>query len=202
MSLLVETPESPVLAAPRRRRSLLPVLAAALAIGGIVVSVVTAAPRAVSFDPLRVTASGAPFVTLPEYGAHGSDILGYEHGATVRLTIPVHNGSWLPVTVTDVQLAGGPAPLLATRGVEGLPLTLRPGGDGSVTLVATLTNCKYFHERAIQTFDQATLTFRSLGQSGSRVVPFERQLLVRSPMIVGCPDRKIDRELNQRGDLL
>ena len=202
MSLLLETPEAPVVAAPRRRRSALPVLAVVLALGGILASVVLQAPRAASFDPLRVTASGAPFVTVPEYGPVGSDILGYEHGATVRLRMPVHNGSWLPVTVTDVQLDAGPAPLLAVRGVEGLPLSLRPGGESTVTFVATLTNCKYFHERAIQTFDRATLSFRSLGQSGTRVVPFERQLLVRSPMIVRCPDRALDRELNQRGDLL
>jgi hypothetical protein len=33
---------------------------------------------------------------------------------------------------------------------------------------------------------------RIFGESFSRTVPFERDLVVRSPMIVGCPDRTLD----------
>jgi hypothetical protein len=33
-------------------------------------------------------------------------------------------------------------------------------------------------------------------------VPFDRPLLVHSPMIVGCPDRKLNRQADNRKDLL
>jgi hypothetical protein len=203
VSLLLEapaatstTPELP------RRRWPLPALAAVCALVGIASSLVLTAPRAASFPTITPSAVGAPYVTVPEFGPRGSRILGYVHGASVRLTLPLHNSGWLPVTVTTVSLGGGPAPLLAVRGQEGLPLTLRPGGSGEVTLTISMVNCRYYNEREMQTYDALQVGFRSLGRSGARLVPFDRPILVKSPMIVTCPDRKLDRSANRRSSLL
>jgi hypothetical protein len=203
MSLLLETPSAPTLPAVRARRRLtLPLVATMCALTGIAATLVLIAPRTASFPTVVPAAVGAPYVTVPEFGARGSHVLGYEHGASVRLTLPLHNSGWLPVTVTSVQLGGGPAPLLAVRGHEGLPLTLRPGGSGEVTLTVAMVNCRFYNEREMQTYSAVDVGFRTLGRSGHRVVPYDRPILVKSPMIVTCPDRKLDRSLNRRSHLL
>jgi hypothetical protein len=202
MSLALDAPASTVSAAPVRRRSWLPLVALLLAVGGIAATLVLVAPRAASFATIAPRATGAPFVTVPDYGARGASILGYEHDRVVQLTLPVRNDGLLPLTVTSVDLGNGPAPLLAVREVEGLPVTLRPGGRADVTVTAQLTNCKYFSEREIQHYTSARLGFRSLGRGGTRAVAFDRPIWVPSPMIIGCPDRKLDREADNRRDLL
>ena len=203
MSQLLEAPASPaVLAAPTRRRWMLPLVAVLCALAGIATTLVLMAPGVASFENVAPAAVGAPYVTVKEFGPRGSHILGYQHGASVRLTLPLHNSGPLPVTVTSVELGGGPAPLLAVRGRQGLPLTLRPGGSGQVTLTIAMVNCRYYNEREMQTYAAARVGFRSLGRSGERLVPFDRPILVKSPMIVTCPDRKLDRSLNRRSGLL
>ena len=203
MSLLLERPESASLPTPRaRRRFALPLIALLCALGGIATTLALIAPRVAAFDSVVPAAVGAPYVTVPEYGRRGSHVLGYEHGATVRLTLPLHNSGPLPMTVTSVDLGGGPAPLLAVRGREGLPLTLRPGGSGEVTLTIAMVNCRFYNEREMQTYDAVRVGFRSLWRSGERLVPYDRPILVKSPMIVTCPDRLIDRSKNRRSGLL
>jgi hypothetical protein len=120
----------------------------------------------------------------------------------VRLAVPIANEGRLPITVTSVQLGGGVAPLVAVRSVEGLPATLWPGQVAAVTLHAELTNCRYYHERAMQIYDGVTVAFRSLGRSGARPVAFDRPILLKGPMLVGCPGRKLDRSAENRSDLL
>lgn len=159
-------------------------------------------PALAAFGPVRPSAVGAPYVTVPGYGLRGAHVLGYRDGAAVRLTLPVRNDGWLPLTVTSVGLGGGPAPLLVQGSVEGLPLRLRPGQAGAVTVTAVLTNCRYFHEREIQTYAAVELGYRALGRAGSRSVALDRPLLVKSPMLVGCPDRRLDRQADDRADLL
>jgi hypothetical protein len=177
-------------------------LAVLLVLVGLVGTLVLAAPRAASFGSTAPTASGAPFVTVPEYGAKGAYILGYVHGARVRLAVPIANEGRLPVTVTSVQLGGGVAPLVAVRSVTGLPATLWPGQVAAVTLTAELTNCRYYHERAMQLYDGVTVGFRSLGRSAVRQVAFDRPIMVKGPMLVGCPGRKLDRSAVNRSGLL
>jgi hypothetical protein len=192
-----------VVAAASRRRSMLPLfLAGMLVITGLAVSTVVAAPRAASFASATPHAVGAPWVTVPEYGRKGAYVLGYVHGAQVELTVPITNTGRLPLTVTSVALGGGPAPLVAVRRVTGLPLTLWPGRTGHVTLRAELTNCRYYHERAMETFGGVTVTFRSLLRSCQDTVAFDRPIMVKGPMLVGCPGRKLDRSAVNRSDLL
>lgn len=206
MTALLDAPAEPV-AAPRPpapRRALLLVaglLSAAVAL--LVVAGLRAAPGLVDLAPVAPQFAGsAPQVTLPTYGVKGTHVLGYEHGASARLSLPLVNDSPLPVTVTAVDLGGGVAPLLEVQGVEGLPVTLPPGGTRTVEVSATLANCRFFHEREVQNYASLRVELSVLGQRTVRDVPYDRPVMVRSPMIVGCPDRLLDRQANDRTDLV
>jgi hypothetical protein len=205
VTALLEAPVE-VPPAPRRPpRAALAVVAALLAAAAalLVVAALNAAPRAVRVDPLAASFAGsAPQVTLPTYGLRGTHVVGYRHGATTRLTLPVHNSGWLPMTVSSFALGGGVAPLLEVREVDGLPLTVGPGRTGSLEVVVELANCRFFHEREVQYYESARLGVSVLGRSTVRDVAFDRPLMVHSPMIVGCPDRKLDRQADDRSDLL
>jgi hypothetical protein len=185
-----------------RRRSRGPLLAAVLVLLGLLASLVVAAPSLAAFGSSAPRAVGAPYVTVPEYGEQGGYILGYVHGADVDLTVPIHNTGRLPVTITAVSLGGGIAPLLAVRAVHGLPLTVAPGRSGTVLLAARLTNCRYYNERAMQVFDGVTVGYRSLWRSGTSAIAFDRPIYLKGPMLVGCPGRKLDRDAENRSDLL
>ena len=205
MSLLLEVPEAveaPVAEPARRPRSPLPLVALLCVLTGLAVSLVLSAPGLASFAALRPSATGAPWVTVPEYGPKGSYVLGYEHGATARLSLSVTNDGPLPIRITSLDLGGGPAPLLAVRGFEGLPLSLGRGETGAVTAVVAMVNCRYFNERQMQVYDDVRVGFDTLGRSGTRTLAYDRPILVKSPMIVSCPDRLLDRAANRPGDLL
>ena len=115
--------------------------------------------------------------------------------------MPVRNDGPLPVTVTSAAIGGGVAPLLAVRDVAGLPLSLGPGETGTLDVTAELANCRYYHEREVQNYAGVELGFSVLGGSGTQTVTFDRPLMVHSPMIVGCPDRLLNRQGNDRKDL-
>ena len=202
MTLLLEAPAEDAVDSPARRRSRLPLVALLIVVVGLLLTAVVALPRAASLGPVSPQAVGAPWVTVPEYGVKGAYVLGYEHEARVRLTVPIRNTGRLPITVTSVDLGGGVAPLVAVDGVDGLPLRLGPGSSGSVVLRARMTNCRYYHERAMQTFYGVAVGYRSLGRSGTRTIAFDRPIMVKGPMLPGCPGRKLDRSAENRRDLL
>jgi hypothetical protein len=190
-------------AVPHARRSRRPLLlAAALAVAGLLTSLLLAAPGLTSFAETAPSVTGAPYVTVPEYGERGAYILGYEHGAKVELAVPVTNTGRLPVTIRTVALQAGAAPLLLVRGAENLPLTLGPGSSATVRLRAELTNCRYYHERALQVFSAVTVGYRSLWREGKRTVAFDRPIYLKGPMLVGCPGRMLDRNAENRSGLL
>jgi hypothetical protein len=54
----------------------------------------------------------------------------------------------------------------------------------------------------MQIYDGVTVGFRSLGRSGERRAAFDRPIMVKGPMLVGCPGRKLDRSAENRSDLL
>ena len=183
----------------RRRTTLLAVAAVTGLLGA---GAVSAAPSTVGFAPVAPAFAGAvPSRTLPSYGARGMHVLGYVHEATTELTLPVRNTGPLPVTLTSVDLAGV-APLLALQEVRGLPLTLAPGERADVRATAVLANCRFTHEREVEVHEQLRVGFRVLGSRGVREVPFDRPVMVHSPMIVGCPERRLDRQANDRADLV
>jgi hypothetical protein len=172
------------------------------ALAMLAVAVLRAAPGLARFDEVTPAFSGAAqTITLPTYGPEGMYVVGYDHGTTTRMSLPIRNGGPLPITVTSVDFGGGVAPLLAVRDVRGLPLSIGPGQTGTVEVTAELGNCKYFHEREAQLYDGVELGFSVLGRQSSRTVAYDRPIMVKSPMIVRCPDRKIDRQANDRRDL-
>ena len=183
-----------------RRTALLVVAAASGLLGA---GAVQAAPSTVGFATVAPAFAGddVPVRTLPSYGVRGMHVLGYVHDATTELTLPVRNTGPLPVTVTSLDLAGV-APLLALQEVRGLPLTLAPGETVEVSATAVLANCRFTHERELEVHDGLRIGFRVLGADGAREVPFDRPVMVHSPMIVGCPERQLDRQANDRADLL
>lgn len=206
MTTVLDAPALPDLATrpPVPRRVLL--LTSGLLSAGIallVVSLLSYAPSTVRIAAVAPTFTGtAPQVTLPTYGLQGMHVIGYEHGASAVLTLPIRNRGVLPLTVTSVDLGGGVAPLLEVVDVRGLPLSVPPGATRSLEVRATLGNCRFFHEREVQNYASFRLGFSVLGQQGLRDVPYDRPLMVHSPMIVGCPDRLLDRQANDRSDLV
>ena len=201
--------DAPAEAAPAPRqpsRGRTRALVALLALGAVALLALAgsrAAQESLSFEPVRPVFGGsAPAVTLPTYGLKGMYVVGYEHGETARISLPIANDGPLPVTVQAVDLGGGVAPLLVVREVSGLPLSLGPGEEGVVEVTAELANCRFFHEREVQNFASFRATVSLLGQESTRVVEYDRPIMVHSPMLVGCPDRKLNREADDRSDLV
>jgi hypothetical protein len=180
-------------------------LAVVLALGAALLLALAgfrAAESSLQLDPVTPAFSGsAPAVTLPTYGAQGMHVVGYEHGATARISLPIRNPGLLPLTITSIDLRGGVAPLLVVQEVAGLPLPLRPGQTGTIEVTAELANCRFFHEREIQNYAGFDLGVSLLGQSRTRYVEYDRPVMVHSPMIVGCPERQLNRQADNRSDL-
>lgn len=173
-------------------------LAAALTGAGAV----QAAPAVAELGPVAASFAGpVPVQTLTSYGARGMHVIGYEHGRSTRMTLALRNSGPLPLTVTSLDLPGGVAPLLEVTAVEGLPLSLAPGERGQAVATLRLGNCRFSHEREVETHDGLRAGVRVLGVGSVREVPLDRPLLVHSPMIVGCPDRKLDRSAADRTEL-
>jgi hypothetical protein len=185
----------------RSTRALVAVLAAASLVL-LALSMLRALPGTVSFAPVAPAFGGsAPVVTLPKYGPEGTYVVGYEHGEDVVMTLSVKNTGLLPVTVTSASFDAGVAPLLEIREVSGLPLGIGAGETRRFEVTGVLGNCRFFHEREVQYYRAVDLGFSVLGQDGTRTVELDRQLMVHSPMIVGCPDRLLNRQGNDRSDL-
>lgn len=168
---------------------------------GVGVALVAGAAAAVTVPSVSVAAptfSGATVTTIPEYGARGTHVVGYRHGGVLRIALPVTNTGRAPISVTGAALAEGPLSLLTVADVA--DVRVPAGATRTVVVEAQLGNCKYFHEREMQSFDALDLEVSSLGRSATRTVQLDRPVLVHSPMIVGCPDRELNRQANDRRD--
>lgn len=177
-----------------------PVLAA-----GAVVAVVAGAAVLAVPGTTRVAVAGetrfggdAPGVTVPAYGDRGSDVIGYVHGASWEVRVPVRNDGAVPVEVISAVLSEKRFPLLQAQASARVGI---PAGEvREVVLRGVMRNCRFFHERELELHERVHLQLRVLGSSVSREVALRRPVLVRSPMIVGCPDRKLARdEVNRTG---
>ncbi len=186
----------------KRRLGGLPLVLLALGIALLSFALVRAAVASVTLAPVTATYAGAaPALTLPSYGPKGTDVVGYQHGADSQITLTLHNRGWLPMRIDRLAVVAGVAPLLDVRSVTGLPLELGPGESGTVRASAVLANCRYSHEREASLYEDVEVGWTVLGQRTATLVPLARPLMVRSPMIVGCPDRKLDRQADNRRDL-
>jgi len=177
-------------------------LLGAAILGTAAAGVAAAVPATTASFEAGVTQAhgGAALVSLPGYGARGTDVLDYRHGAEVTLAVPVRNTGGYRVTVTEVALDGGRYELLSQVAATPSRFALAPGETRTVVLRAVLGNCRYYHEREVRSYDGVRVRFETVGGKGSRQVPLARPLVVHSPMIVGCPGRKLDREAVNRRD--
>jgi hypothetical protein len=64
----------------------------------------------------------------------------------------------------------------------------------------SFANCRYYNERNIDLRSQIRVDYRILGIPSSQTVEFDKDLLVKSPMIVSCPERTVNREDDRRRD--
>ena len=141
---------------------------------------------------------GATAVTLGAFGDGGSHVLVYAHGRSVRFSFPFENRGHVPVRVTRVRLGSHPRSMLQVEqagvGPGRLPSTLRPGHTATIVVSARYDNCRYYHEREIESVPAATVDVESLGAVVTRRLAFDHPLIIHSPMIVDCPNRTLDRE--------
>lgn len=209
MTALLAAPVTGPELTPARRSGRAPVAAATavLLLGLIWSGLLLWAPSQVDIG-VGATAFGgsAQVVTVPEYGLLGTEVVDYRDGASVELTVPVRNDGPLPITITAAATGAGVLPLFEVQRVDGVPVRLGPGETADLRLTAELTNCAYYHEREVQNVRELLLDVDSGLGPIDRVqtvrVALERPLLVHSPMIVGCPDRKLNRQANDRTDAL
>jgi hypothetical protein len=141
---------------------------------------------------------------LDTYGASGAAVVGYDHGSTVTVRFAVRNRGVLPVTVEQVDAFPEPLGLLTTRGVtvggQPPPVRLAAGAQAEVAVTARFDHCEYYTERAVNRFDHARVSWRTAGFGHTSAIAYPDELIVRSPTIVGCPDRVLDRSAKQRSE--
>jgi hypothetical protein len=187
----------PTRAEPGRRRAryLLwagaAVALAAVVYGALVVAVRFEGPAEVRFAP------DAEAVTLPDFEG-GTHSLRYRHGGTVSFSFPLHNDGVVPITVTAVRLDDEARSMLLLEevvvGTDRLPARLGAGATTEVRVTARYGNCRYYHEREAETLAGVHVRASALGIGVTREVAFDHPLVVRSPMIVDCPDRTLVRD--------
>lgn len=170
-----------------------------------------AALASVGFEgpaPVRFVA-GSEVVSLPTYGEDGSHVLRYRHGGELAFTIPLENQAVVPITVTDLRFDTGPQPMLAIEsvavsdsdeaGADELPFRIGAGATVEVTVTARYTNCRYYHEREIESITAVVVDASAFGVDTTRTVAFDSPFVIHSPMIVECPDRTLRRDDDVRG---
>lgn len=146
-------------------------------------------------------ASQTKVATIRELGERGAYVVGYEHAQETWLSFPLSNPGSVPMVVTDVRLDAEPMSLFvvlgAADGHHSLPVTVRPGHSTTIVLRGRFDNCRYYQERELERLSAVFLvvTWPSKGSSiGIRTLRLDREIIIRSPMIVGCPDRTLTRE--------
>lgn len=156
---------------------------------------------AITFDEEAIAAE------VTSLGERGAYALRYVDGGYTTLTVPVTNDGPLPIRVVGARLSDDVRPLLATvsvvagdpaAGDSGSAATLAPGGSTQMTVTVRHDHCEYYTERALGVFRGLDVEIEVLGRRATRHVSFDHDLVVRSPMMVTCPDRVRDRDGNQR----
>lgn len=182
--------------APRRTRR-----ARAAAVGGLLALVAGAwalAPQAVLVTDPVPSVPAADGLLVEGYGPSGTLALHYRYGEQMSLTVPLESSSVVPFRVTGVELVEPAYPLLEPVGGPVEPVELGPFGDGEVVLEFEFTNCRYYHERANNTYEQVRLTGTSLGREVTRTVDLAVPLVVHSQVILDCPERTFVRGDDRR----
>lgn len=196
MSLLVRhereapydaTPPATDLPPRRRRRALWAFVAVGLVVGWLLSPALVRLEQGVA-PQLPVDAG----LLVPEYGAAGTYALHYRHRETVTLTVPIRNAGPLPLSLDGIGLEYEPRPLLVPAGTS-RPLRLAPWSTTEVTLTLRFDNCRYYHERSADSWEQLVVTGSVLGRGFESEVTLAHPLVVHGQVINNCPDRTLTR---------
>jgi hypothetical protein len=125
--------------------------------------------------------------------------IGYRDGQGAEIELPLtHTGTGGAVTVRHVDPFPELLGMVEVEEVAGLPATLAPGETTTVRLRARFTNCRYYTERAVNLFQGAEVTVDGAWGEVTELVDYPGDVVLRSPTILGCPDRVTDRSARQR----
>lgn len=170
------------------------------------------------YQPLSQTGDVQPgpqmqAVTVEEFDEAGVHIVKYEHGDTVSYSFTVRNTGPVGITVTGVPLpeererrllqpVAATLPPGSSADNSGMtpfkPFALGAGKAQQIVVQGRFDNCEYYTERAVEVVDGQTIEFRLAGVPRTATVPFERDLVVKSPVIKDCPERTLDRSEHRR----
>lgn len=190
------TPAEPRVGArgPRRARAVAAVAGLlALVAGGWALS-----PQAVRVAPPQPSVPAAGGLLVDGYGPAGTVALHYRYGQRLALRLSLENASALPFRVTGAALVQPSYPLLAPVDEAVAPVALAPFGEGEVVLELEFANCRYYHERANNSYEQVRLTGTVLGRPVTRTVDLAVPLVVHSQVILNCPERTFVRGDDRR----
>lgn len=138
----------------------------------------------------QVPVEGGLFV--PQYGETGTYGLHYRHHEEITIDIPVRNGGPLPLLLDKASLGEAPLPLL-TRVGDNLPIEVGPWGDATLELTFRFDNCRYYHERSVDTWDRVNVGGSVLWRRFDDVVSLAYPLALHGQVIGNCPDRTLVR---------
>lgn len=125
--------------------------------------------------------------------------VGYADGAGALVQVPLtHTGGGDPVTVVELDPFPELLGMLEVEAVDGLPVSLAPGETATVEVRTRFGNCRYYTERAVNLFGGAEVTVDGHGGRRAAVLAYPSEVVLRSPTILGCPDRVVDRSARQR----
>lgn len=141
----------------------------------------------------------------------------YDHEQPASYALSLRNEGSIGITVTGLGTEAEQLHLLQPYGVFVMPagsdldddlteateagsFSLAPGESRVVVVRGSFANCRYYNERNIDLQSRIRVDYRILGVPASQVVEFDKDLLVKSPMIISCPERTIDREDDNRRD--
>jgi hypothetical protein len=182
---------------PRRR--LILASAAVVMVVALAAGLLAVRPPQVTQSGGAVFADGAVSLAVEEFDERGVYSLRYVHGEQTEIRVPVRNDGPLPTTVTGIRLDGRTRPMIVPVGAVGVPVRLAPGEEATVGVQVRFDNCEFYTERAMDVYGGLTVDQRTLGVAGTGSVRLDHQLVVRSPMMVTCPDRVSDRGAFLRG---
>ncbi|WP_052667230.1 hypothetical protein [Nitriliruptor alkaliphilus] len=155
---------------------------------------------------------GAPPLTVGDLEFSGHDrvahldayeqpmtAVGYVDGAGAYVRVPLaHTGGGGPVTVSAVDPFPELLGMVEVEAVAGLPVTLAAGEEATIVVRTRFTNCRYYTERAVNHFLGAEVTIDAPGGQRDVTLTYPSEVVLRSPTILGCPDRVMDRSARQR----
>jgi hypothetical protein len=169
----------------------------------IAVVLVTAAiglslpPRLVVAEPLALLGHDR-VADLPAYGAGGTTAVGYTDQRDASVELAIHNAGAVPLTVHGVEPFPELLGMVETLHGDGLPARIGPDETTTLSARVRFTNCEYYTERAVNRFLGAQLEVERLGATWTVGVDYPREVVLRSPTILGCPERSTDRSARQR----